>query len=182
MVCRLLRANFCEQLFLPHLVSVAHRLCRSTFFLFIFTMALVMKAWFRSVAAALGDPAPAQTFAGIMLLILVLYTGYMVPKPSMIGALKWISYINVSDPVVALTRAHYLDSRSGMASRDLYPTSSTHSTEHAQTLYRVALDMKTCRSRTRFAGLSALSPVKAPWMAIVLSHSRSNIPTAISGG
>jgi len=60
-------------------------------------MALVMKAWFRSVAAALGDPAPAQAIAGLMLLILVLYTGYTIPKPSMIGALKWISYINVSD-------------------------------------------------------------------------------------
>ncbi|KAF8272208.1 ABC-2 type transporter-domain-containing protein [Lactarius quietus] len=65
-----------------------------TFFLFIFTMALVMKAWFRCVAAAFGDPAPAQTVAGIVLLIVVLYTGYTTPRPSMIGALKWISYIN----------------------------------------------------------------------------------------
>jgi hypothetical protein len=55
-----------------------------------------MKAWFRGVAAAFGAPAPAQTFAGLMLLVLVLYTGYAIPKPSMIGALKWISYINVS--------------------------------------------------------------------------------------
>ncbi|KAI0265431.1 ABC-2 type transporter-domain-containing protein [Gloeopeniophorella convolvens] len=64
------------------------------FFLFIFTMALTMKAWFRAVAAAFGDPAPAQTIAGLMLCGLVLYTGYQIPKPSMIGALKWISYIN----------------------------------------------------------------------------------------
>ncbi|KAH9171890.1 ABC-2 type transporter-domain-containing protein [Lactarius sanguifluus] len=63
-----------------------------TFVLFIFTMALVMKAWFRCVAAAFGDPAPAQTVAGLMLLLLVLYTGYTIPKPSMVGALKWISY------------------------------------------------------------------------------------------
>jgi hypothetical protein len=55
-----------------------------------------MKAWFRAVAVAFGDPAPAQTVAGLMLLTLVLYTGYTIPKPSMIGALKWISYINVS--------------------------------------------------------------------------------------
>jgi ATP-binding cassette, subfamily G (WHITE), member 2, SNQ2 len=68
----------------------------SIFSLFIFTVALVMKAWFRAVAAAFGDPAPAQTVAGLMLLTLVLYTGYTIPKPSMIGALKWISYINVS--------------------------------------------------------------------------------------
>jgi ATP-binding cassette subfamily G (WHITE) protein 2 (SNQ2) len=64
------------------------------FFLFLFTIALVMKAWFRAVAAAFGDPAPAQTVAGLMLLTLVLYTGYTIPKPSMIGALKWITYIN----------------------------------------------------------------------------------------
>ncbi|KAI9433540.1 CDR ABC transporter-domain-containing protein [Lactarius indigo] len=63
-------------------------------FLFVFTMALVMKAMFRSVAAAVGDPAPAQTPAGVMQLMLVLYTGYTIPKPSMIGALKWITYIN----------------------------------------------------------------------------------------
>ncbi|TFY82943.1 hypothetical protein EWM64_g1058 [Hericium alpestre] len=64
------------------------------FFLFIFTMAVAMKAWFRAVAAAFGSPAPAQSVAGILLLGLVLYTGYTLPKKSMIGALKWISYIN----------------------------------------------------------------------------------------
>ena len=81
----------------PILMSRVSRLFLSSkFFLFIFTIALVMKAWFRAVAAAFGDPAPAQTVAGLMLLTLVLYTGYTIPKPSMIGALKWITYINVS--------------------------------------------------------------------------------------
>ncbi|VDC00110.1 unnamed protein product [Peniophora sp. CBMAI 1063] len=65
-----------------------------TFYLFIFTMALTMKAWFRAVAAALGQPAPAQTVAGVLLLGLVLYTGYTIPRPSIIGALRWITYIN----------------------------------------------------------------------------------------
>ena len=68
----------------------------STFYVFIFTMALTMKAWFRAVAAALGQPAPAQTVAGVLLLGLVLYTGYTIPRPSIIGALRWITYINVS--------------------------------------------------------------------------------------
>jgi len=93
-----------------------------------------MKAWFRAVAAAFGDPAPAQTVAGLMLLTLVLYTGYAIPKPSMIGALKWISYINVS---VCQTRDFYLysrsDSRYGMALRASCPTSSIHSTGRAPT-------------------------------------------------
>lgn len=90
---------------------------RSIFFIFIFTMTITMKAWFRTIAAAFGAPAPAQTVAGILLLGLgwssplpslflvltalvrsVLYTGYAIPKPSMIGALRWITYINVGDP------------------------------------------------------------------------------------
>ncbi|EIM87152.1 pleiotropic drug resistance ABC transporter [Stereum hirsutum FP-91666 SS1] len=65
-----------------------------TFFLYILTMSLTMKAWFRAVAAGFGDPAPAQSVAGILLLALTLYTGYAIPKPTMIGALRWITYIN----------------------------------------------------------------------------------------
>ncbi|TFK38290.1 pleiotropic drug resistance ABC transporter, partial [Crucibulum laeve] len=64
------------------------------FFLFIFVMALVMKAWFRAVAAAFKSEATAQTVAGISILALSIYTGYTIPKPSMIGALRWITYIN----------------------------------------------------------------------------------------
>jgi ATP-binding cassette, subfamily G (WHITE), member 2, SNQ2 len=58
-------------------------------------MGQVMKAYFRMLAAAFKAPATAQTFAGVSLLLLVLYTGYTVPRPSMIGGLRWISYINV---------------------------------------------------------------------------------------
>lgn len=59
-------------------------------------MALAMKAFFRGLAAAFKKAAPAQAIAGVLLLALSLYTGYQIPKPSMIGALRWISYINVS--------------------------------------------------------------------------------------
>ncbi|KAJ7113209.1 ABC-2 type transporter-domain-containing protein [Mycena epipterygia] len=65
-----------------------------TFYLFLFSMALSMKAFFRAIAAAFNSPATAQSVAGIVLLILVIYTGYTIPKPSMIGALRWITYIN----------------------------------------------------------------------------------------
>ena len=68
----------------------------STYFLFILVVALSMKALFRSLAAAFKKAAPAQAIAGVLLLGLSLYTGYQIPKPSMIGALRWISYINVS--------------------------------------------------------------------------------------
>jgi ABC-type multidrug transport system permease subunit len=55
-----------------------------------------MKAWTRALAAAFKTAAPAQTVTGVIMLVVVLYTGYTIPQPSMIGALKWITYINVS--------------------------------------------------------------------------------------
>ena len=54
-----------------------------------------MKAYFRAIAAWFSDPTPAQSAAGVSLLILTLYTGYNIPEPYMIGALRWITYINV---------------------------------------------------------------------------------------
>ncbi|KAJ7168526.1 pleiotropic drug resistance ABC transporter [Mycena filopes] len=64
------------------------------FFLFLFSMSVTMKAFFRAIAAAFKSPAAAQSVAGIVLLALVIYTGYTIPKSSMIGALSWITYIN----------------------------------------------------------------------------------------
>ncbi|KAI0089451.1 pleiotropic drug resistance ABC transporter [Irpex rosettiformis] len=64
------------------------------FYLFVFAMTITMKAWFRALTAAFHQPAPAQTVAGMSILLLTLYTGYTIPQPSMIGALRWITYIN----------------------------------------------------------------------------------------
>ncbi|CCM02003.1 uncharacterized protein FIBRA_04077 [Fibroporia radiculosa] len=64
------------------------------FLLFIYIMTLTMKGWFRSLAAVFRSPAPAQAIAGISVLVLTLYTGYSLPQPYMIGALRWITYIN----------------------------------------------------------------------------------------
>ena len=81
-------------------------------------MSITMKAWFRSIAAAFKSEAAAQSVAGIAILALAIYTGeyisivltsgsfltshilgFTIPKPSMIGALRWITYINVSPKV-----------------------------------------------------------------------------------
>ena len=51
--------------------------------------------WFASNRHAHLELALAQTFAGISVLAYAVYTGYSLPLPSMIGALKWISYLNV---------------------------------------------------------------------------------------
>ncbi|KAG5651019.1 hypothetical protein H0H81_010207 [Sphagnurus paluster] len=64
------------------------------FFLFLFTMTVTMKSLFRAIASAFKSEANAQTVAGISILILGIYTGYTIPRPSMIGALRWITHIN----------------------------------------------------------------------------------------
>ncbi|KAF9484262.1 pleiotropic drug resistance ABC transporter [Pholiota conissans] len=65
-----------------------------TYFVTLLVVGLAMKAFFRGMAAAFPSEAPAQGLAGVLLLALSLYTGYQIPRPSMIGALRWISYIN----------------------------------------------------------------------------------------
>ncbi|KAF9817918.1 hypothetical protein IEO21_03112 [Rhodonia placenta] len=64
------------------------------FMLFVCLMTITLKAFFRTITAAFTDPAPATAAAGIFMLFLVLYTGYPIPLPSMIRALRWITYIN----------------------------------------------------------------------------------------
>ncbi|CAE6452528.1 unnamed protein product [Rhizoctonia solani] len=69
----------------------------SKFFIFLLItviMTLTMKAFFRALAALSGSESGAQAFAGMGILMLSMYTGYTIPRPSMIGALKWLTYIN----------------------------------------------------------------------------------------
>lgn len=47
----------------------------SIFYLFLFVMAITMKAWFRMIAAAFASEATAQSVAGIAVLALSIYTG-----------------------------------------------------------------------------------------------------------
>jgi hypothetical protein len=81
------------QVFPSHFIN--SRFGNRVFFLITFITALVMKACFRAIAAWFTDPTPAQAVSGVTLLVLGLYTGYNIPEPYMIGALRWITYINV---------------------------------------------------------------------------------------
>ncbi|KIY44860.1 pleiotropic drug resistance ABC transporter [Fistulina hepatica ATCC 64428] len=65
-----------------------------TFLLFVFTAALTMKSYFRALSSMFEKEASAQTVGGITVLAFALYTGYLLPVPSMIGALKWINYLD----------------------------------------------------------------------------------------
>ena len=88
-------ASFCECIASSSLQLIGLRSGNSVFFFTTFVAALVMKAYFRAVAAWFSDPAPAQAVAGITLLAFSMYTGYNVPEPYMTGALRWITHIDV---------------------------------------------------------------------------------------
>ncbi|KAF8638204.1 hypothetical protein AX16_010550 [Volvariella volvacea WC 439] len=64
------------------------------FLLFINVMAFAVKSWFRGISAAVPYEPVAQIVAGISILIVCMYTGFTIPRSYMIGALRWISYIN----------------------------------------------------------------------------------------
>ncbi|KDR82402.1 hypothetical protein GALMADRAFT_56996 [Galerina marginata CBS 339.88] len=64
------------------------------YFLIIFSTAVIMRAYFRALAAMCKTEATAQTLAGISVLAMALYTGYTMPEKSMIWPLRWLTYIN----------------------------------------------------------------------------------------
>ncbi|KAF9027004.1 ABC transporter [Hymenopellis radicata] len=78
--------------FLVGLQSTAKQF--SVFLLYLNTTALLMKAIYRAVAAATTAEASAMAVAGLTTLALNIYTGYTIPKLTMVSALKWIAAIN----------------------------------------------------------------------------------------
>ena len=67
------------------------------FFIFLFVtfvMTAAMSALFRTVAAVTKQAEQANAIAGILVLVLSIYTGYVIPVPSMHPWFKWLKYIN----------------------------------------------------------------------------------------
>jgi len=65
------------------------------FSLFIVTLSVTMKAFIRAIAAGLKSESVAMSISGISILVLAIYTGYAIPKPSMFGASRWLTDLNV---------------------------------------------------------------------------------------
>ncbi|KIK95039.1 hypothetical protein PAXRUDRAFT_11683 [Paxillus rubicundulus Ve08.2h10] len=65
-----------------------------TFLLFVFAIALVMKAFVRGVAASFRTESSAVALAGLSVTLMALFTGYSIPRFSIVGALRWISYLD----------------------------------------------------------------------------------------
>lgn len=64
------------------------------FVVFIYLTTVTMTAWFRIVAALANTVDMALALAGLSVLPLAMYGGYVIPRPSMHPWFKWISYIN----------------------------------------------------------------------------------------
>ena len=64
------------------------------FFLLVFTTTLAMSMVFRTIAAATKTLPQAMAICGLVILVLVTYTGFTLPGPYMHPWFKWISYIN----------------------------------------------------------------------------------------
>ncbi|PLB48516.1 hypothetical protein P170DRAFT_359775 [Aspergillus steynii IBT 23096] len=64
------------------------------FLLFIFLTSVTLSAFFRTIAALVNRVEIALAVAGIILLVLSIYAGYVIPRPSMHPWFKWLSYIN----------------------------------------------------------------------------------------
>ncbi|KAF9637466.1 ABC transporter-like protein [Lasiodiplodia theobromae] len=67
------------------------------FFLFLvfnFLISVTMSGFFRTVATLVNTVEAALGVAGVLMLPLAVYAGYVIPRPSMHPWFKWISYMN----------------------------------------------------------------------------------------
>lgn len=64
------------------------------FYLFLITMVLVMSGIFRSVAAVTRTVGQAMSIAGVLILAIVIYSGFMIPQSYMHPWFAWIRWVN----------------------------------------------------------------------------------------
>ncbi|KAL1305766.1 hypothetical protein AAFC00_003937 [Neodothiora populina] len=64
------------------------------YFLIVFITMFVMSAVFRTMGAVTKTVSQAMTLAGVVVLALVIYTGYVLPVPNMHPWFAWIRWIN----------------------------------------------------------------------------------------
>lgn len=64
------------------------------YFMITFMITFVMSAIFRTLAAVTKTVSQAMGLAGVMILALVVYTGFVLPVPSMHPWFEWIHYLN----------------------------------------------------------------------------------------
>lgn len=64
------------------------------YFLIVFMIMFVMAAVFRTMAALTKTIAQAMSLAGVLILVLVIYTGFVLPTPYMHPWFAWLHYLS----------------------------------------------------------------------------------------
>ena len=64
------------------------------FWLTTYLATLAMSGYFRTLAAVTRKPETAMGLAGVSVMAFAVYTGYVIPRPSMHPWFKWISYLD----------------------------------------------------------------------------------------
>ena len=64
------------------------------FFLFSFLINFTMSFVFKTIGASTKSVSQAMTAAGVLVLAVIIYTGFTIPRPDMRPWFKWLSWIN----------------------------------------------------------------------------------------
>lgn len=70
------------------------------YFLFIYTTTFCITALYRMFAALSPTIDDAVRFSGIALNLLIIYTGYVIPKPQLLGQYIWFGWLVCSAIVI----------------------------------------------------------------------------------
>jgi hypothetical protein len=65
-----------------------------TFMFIIFTFGLCISQFYRMVATTVASPAIAQTLSGVFLILMILFSGYIIPKSNIPPGWIWFYWIN----------------------------------------------------------------------------------------
>lgn len=66
----------------------------SIFLLFLFIMSLSMKAFFRAITAMFKSQPIGQAVSGIAIMVILMFTGFTIPRPSLVKGLRWVLWLN----------------------------------------------------------------------------------------
>ncbi|KAI2473617.1 ABC-2 type transporter-domain-containing protein [Annulohypoxylon bovei var. microspora] len=101
------------------------------YFLITFMLTFVMSGIFRTMAAVTGTISQAMSLAGIMVLILAIYTGFVVAVPEMgawFGWLRWLNPVFYAFEILVANEFHNRDFNCGSFIPDYVPRAPGNTT------------------------------------------------------
>ena len=69
------------------------------FFLFVYTTTICITAMYRMFASLSASMDDALRFSGTLLNLLIIFTGYAIPKPQLLNRSPWVGWIYWINPL-----------------------------------------------------------------------------------